>query len=104
MDSATISMSLPGKCGGRSTFFSHICGALRDLMPCAQFKKHEKYPWRKVTFSEVATLLKVTLLHGFFSRFLNSTNGTKSAKAPYFCKTSIRSFEVSETLQISLRY
>ena len=24
-----------------------------------------------------ATLLKVTLLHGCFSRFLNSTNGTK---------------------------
>ena len=29
-----------------------------------------------------ATLLKVTLLHGCFSRFLNCTNGTK------LCKTS----------------
>ena len=29
-----------------------------------------------------ATLLKVTLLHGCFSRFLNCTNGTKSRKAP----------------------
>ena len=28
-----------------------------------------------------ATLLKVTLLHGCFSRFLNCTNGTKSRKA-----------------------
>ena len=27
-----------------------------------------------------ATLLKVTLLHGRFSRFLNCTNGTKSRK------------------------
>ena len=31
-----------------------ICGALRDLAPCAQFKKHEKYPWRSVTFGKVA--------------------------------------------------
>ena len=102
MDSATVSMSLPGKCGGRSTFFSHICGALRDLMPCAQFKKREKYPWRKVTFTSAGNFTKSNT--GFFSRFLNCTNGTKSRKAPYFCKTSIRSFEVSETLQISLRY
>ena len=28
-----------------------------------------------------ATLLKVTLLHGCFSRFLNCTNGAKSRKA-----------------------
>ena len=31
-----------------------ICGALRDLVPCAQFKKCEKDPWRSVTFSKVA--------------------------------------------------
>ena len=29
-----------------------------------------------------ATLLKVTLFHGYFSRFLNCVNGTKSRKAP----------------------
>ena len=29
-----------------------------------------------------ATLLKVTLLHGCFSGFLNSTSGTKSRNAP----------------------
>ena len=28
-------------------------------------------------------LLKVTLLHGCFSRFLNCTNGTKSRNAPH---------------------
>ena len=38
-----------------------------------------------VTFSKVAgfqpvTLLKVTLLHGCFSRFLNCANGTRSRK------------------------
>ena len=50
------------------------CGALRDLVPFVQFKKHEKHPWRSVNFSKVAgfkpaTLLKLTLLHGCFSRF-----------------------------------
>ena len=30
-----------------------IFGALRDLVPCAQFKEREKHPWRIVTFSKV---------------------------------------------------
>ena len=30
-----------------------------------------------------STLLKLTLLHGCLSRFLDCTNGTKSRKAPY---------------------
>ena len=30
-----------------------------------------------------ATLLKLTLLHECFSRFLNCTNGTKSRNAPH---------------------
>ena len=33
-----------------------ICGALRDLVPFVQLKKHEKHPWRSVTFSKVAGL------------------------------------------------
>ena len=33
----------------------YICGALRDLAPCAHFKKREKHPWRNVTFSKVAS-------------------------------------------------
>ena len=32
----------------------HICGALRDLVPFAQFKKREKHPWRSINFSKVA--------------------------------------------------
>ena len=71
--------------------FSLISGALRYLVSFAQFKKHEKQPWRSVTFSKVAgfsaTLLKVTLLHGYFSRFLNCTNATKSRKASQLRKT-----------------
>ena len=31
-----------------------------------------------------ATLLKASLLHGYFSRFLNCTNGIKSRKGSYF--------------------
>ena len=50
-----------------------------------QFKKREKHPWRSVSFSKVAgfwpaALLKVKLLLGCFSRFLNCTNGNKSRK------------------------
>ena len=44
-----------------------------------QFKTREKHPYRSVTFSKVTGfLVKATLLHGCFSRFLNCTNGTKS--------------------------
>ena len=32
---------------------------------------------------EPAALLKVTIVHGCFSRFLNCTNGTKSRKASH---------------------
>ena len=37
-------------------------GVLRDLVPFVQLKKHEKHPWRSVTFS-------VALLRGFFHIF-----------------------------------
>ena len=55
-------------------FGKAICGALRDLIPFVQFKKRKKHPWRSVNFSKVAglkpaTLLKLTLLHGYFSCF-----------------------------------
>ena len=62
---------------------------LCDLVPFLQFKKREKQPWRIVTFSNFTksvTLLKVTLLHGCFSRFLNCTKDTKSRKA---CHTHV---------------
>ena len=62
---------------------SNICDALRDLVAFVQFKKREKHPWRSVTFRKPATLLKVTLLHGCFSRSLNCTNSTKSRNAPH---------------------
>ena len=39
---------------GISRSADHKCGALRDLVPCAQFKKREKKPCKSVTFSKVA--------------------------------------------------
>ena len=36
-------------------------------------------------FGKPATLLKVALIHGWFLRFLNCTNGTKSSNAPRTC-------------------
>ena len=63
--------------------------ALRHLVLFAQFNKREKHSWRSVTFSKVvgfslpATLLKATLFHGCFSRFLNCTNGSKLRKASH---------------------
>ena len=43
---------------GKRVPFQHIisdniCGALRDLVPFARFKKREKHPW-SVNFSKVA--------------------------------------------------
>ena len=37
----------------------------------------------EITEDVTATLLKVTVLHGCFSRFLNCANGTKSRKASH---------------------
>ena len=36
----------------------------------------------KNTRGEVSTLLKLTFLHGYFSRFLTCANGTKTRNAP----------------------
>ena len=58
----------------------YICNVFRDLILFVQFKRREKDPWRSITFSKVAGL-EVTLLHGYFSRFLSCTNGTKSRNA-----------------------
>ena len=56
-----------------ATTVRYIDDALRNLVPFVQFKKHEKQPWRSATFSkEPAALLKGTLLHGCFSRFLRN--------------------------------
>ena len=71
-----------------SFLLKSICSVLRDLVLFVQFKKREKHQWRIVSFSKFAcfsllTLLKLILLHGCFSRFLNCKNGTKSRNAPH---------------------
>ena len=75
------------------------------MVPFVQFKNREKHPWRNVNFSKVtglqpATLLKLTLLHGWFSRFLNSANGTKSRNVPQLSALSVRLYIDSMMLVI----
>ena len=74
--------------------FGHICDALRDLVPFVQFKKREKRPWRRVTFSKAyfkQVYFKFTLSNFTKSNtppwvfFTNCTNGTKLRKTSYIC-------------------
>ena len=63
----------------------HICDVLRNLVPFVQLKTWktpmvECYFWVRL---QPTTLLKVTLLHGCSSRFLNRTNETKWRKASH---------------------
>ena len=55
----------------------YACDELRNLAPFVQFKNI------KNTHGRVLTLLKVTLLHGCFSRFVNCTNDIKSFKTSH---------------------
>ena len=61
-----------------------ICDALGDLVPFAQFVEIAHGGVLLLVNLQVhATLLKVTLLQGRLSRFLNCTNDTKSRKASH---------------------
>ena len=61
--------------------FQIIVDALCDLVSFVQFKRREKHPRRSLTFNKsCCNFIKVTPLHGCFSRFLNCTNGTKLLK------------------------
>ena len=63
-------------------FSCQINNALDNLVPFVQFKKREKHPWGSVTLVKFRqTLLKLTLRHGCFSRFVHCTNDNKSHKA-----------------------
>ena len=50
---------------------SSLCDVLRELVPFVQFKKREK------------------LLHGYFPRFLNYTNGTKSRNVSHIFRSDL---------------
>ena len=56
-----------------------------DLVPFVQFKKRENTRGGVLILVKPATLLKLTLLHGCFSRFLNCTNSTKSSNISHWC-------------------
>ena len=52
-----------------------ICGALRDLVAFAQFKKRAKHPWRSVNFSKDRTCKAVNVMDGinFYDNFFRLT-------------------------------
>ena len=98
------------------TTLTYICNAVRDLVPFAQSKNHEKHPWRSSNFNKVTCFSKFqTPPWWVFHVFLNWTNGTKWRKAShfyyvycseirYFCKHregnySPRSFQVFDRSQ-----
>ena len=61
-----------------------ICDAFRDLVPFIQFKNMKNAHGKVLLLVKLGcNLVKVALLHGCFSSFLNCTNGTKSCKAPH---------------------
>ena len=61
-----------------------ICDALRYLVPFVQFIKRENTQGGVLSCRlKPATLLKLTLVNGCFSRFLNCTNGIKSSNASH---------------------
>ena len=46
---------------------------LRDLVPCAQFKKREKHPWRSVTFSSPSVFFTFFKLYEWYQIAQNIT-------------------------------
>ena len=71
--------------------YKDIPEVISDFVPFAQFKNCEKHSWGGVTFSAVVgRSLKVTQLHGYFSRFLNCTSHTESSKASHLVLINIR--------------
>ena len=68
-----------------------MSGALRDLVPCAQFKKREKHPWRSNTFSKAAGFsLKVTPLPWVFFTFFKSYEWYQIAQSTTCKKYTIK--------------
>ena len=80
--------------------WSIICDALRNLVTFVQFKNLKKPPWMSAIFK---TLLKVTLLHVCFSRFLICTNGTKSRKTSHLFSPTAN-FYLTKTANRTKKY
>ena len=60
----------------------------------------ESVTFNKVADFQPATLLKVTLLDGCFSRFLNCANGTRSRKTSQMV---LHCYDLGREIQIKLR-
>ena len=82
-------------------FFANRNGTFKTGKNSRKIKKENK-KWRaqKERNIEVLSLvLKVTLLHGCFARFLNCTNGPKPRKASH-----LNAFEVEKRFLIPLLF
>ena len=83
--------------GSCLSYRRNIWDASRDLVPFVPFEKREKHPWRS---------LKVTLLHGCSSRFLNYKNGTKLRKtshmSDYLFLATFHSWELAHIIFLSI--
>ena len=64
-----------------SETLKQLFDTLRDLVPFVQFKYV-----KNIHGGVLLLVLKVTLLHGCFSRFLKCTNGTELPKTSHVCK------------------
>ena len=97
---------------GAFNLMDSICDDLRDLVQFGQLKNLKNthvgvLPLVKLQ-AKAWTSLKVTLLHGSFSRFLNCTNGTKS-KASHMSSikmsyTLLNPFQPSVTFHIETNH
>ena len=82
-DIIQFSSVLKQKVKSISSFQIYIIHALCNLVLFAQFEK----TWK--TTMEECLFLKVTLIYGCFSRFLNCPIGTKSCKASHILRCEI---------------
>ena len=58
-----------------------ISGALRDLVSFVLYKKHEKHPWRSVTFSKACNIAKSNTPPWLFFTFLKLYKWYKIAQS-----------------------
>ena len=90
----------------KNSGLSLICDVLRDLVPFAQFKKRQKHSYRSAMKLQASAcnFSKVLILHGSFSRFLNSTNGIKLHKASQCSKLTMMPSEWRQLISFQCFY
>ena len=52
-----------------NSFCPLLCVILRDLVPSLQFKKHEKHPWKSITFRKTKSNTPTWVFFTFFKMY-----------------------------------